>query len=101
MGSVGMGSWIILLTGRDDSDLLILQVKQATTSVLSRFAGPSSYLSQGKRVVAGQQLMQATSDIFLGWHPAGKDRARGSATATSASCGTGSTRCRSRPCGRA
>jgi uncharacterized protein (DUF2252 family) len=70
VGSVGMGCWIILLTGRDDSDLLILQVKQATTSVLSRFAGPSSYLSQGKRAVAGQQLMQATSDIFLGWHPA-------------------------------
>jgi hypothetical protein len=72
VGSVGMGCWIVLLTGRDSSDLLILQVKQATTSVLSRFAGPSSYLSMGKRVVAGQQLMQATSDIFLGWHPAAK-----------------------------
>ena len=77
VGSVGMGCWIILLTGRDDSDLLILQVKQATTSVLSRFAGPSSYLSQGKRAVAGQQLMQATSDIFLGWHPAGRDPGQG------------------------
>jgi Uncharacterized protein conserved in bacteria (DUF2252) len=77
VGSVGMGSWIILLTGRDDSDLLLLQVKQATTSVLSRFAGPSSYLSQGKRAVAGQQLMQATSDIFLGWHPAGRDPSQG------------------------
>jgi Uncharacterized protein conserved in bacteria (DUF2252) len=77
VGSVGMGSWIILLTGRDDSDLLLLQVKQATTSVLSRFAGPSSYLSQGKRAVAGQQLMQATSDIFLGWHPAGRDPSHG------------------------
>jgi hypothetical protein len=70
VGSVGMGCWIILLTGRDDSDLLMLQVKQATTSALSQFAGPTRYLSQGKRVVAGQQLMQATSDIFLGWHPA-------------------------------
>jgi hypothetical protein len=77
VGSVGMGSWIILLTGRDDGDLLILQVKQATTSVLSRFAGPSSYLSQGKRAVAGQELMQATSDIFLGWHPAGKNPSQG------------------------
>jgi uncharacterized protein (DUF2252 family) len=77
VGSVGMGCWIILLTGRDDGDLLILQVKQATTSVLSRFAGPSSYLSQGKRVVAGQELMQATSDIFLGWHPAEKNPGQG------------------------
>ncbi len=73
VGSVGTGCWIILLTGRDPSDLLILQVKQAMASVLSRFAGPSNYLSMGKRVVAGQQLMQATSDIFLGWHPAPKD----------------------------
>ena len=70
VGSVGMGCWILLLTGRDDSDLLMLQVKQATTSALSQFAGPTRYLSQGKRVVTGQQLMQATSDIFLGWHPA-------------------------------
>jgi Uncharacterized protein conserved in bacteria (DUF2252) len=69
VGSVGTGCWIILLTGRDASDVLILQVKQAMASVLSRFAGPSRYLSMGKRVVAGQQLMQATSDIFLGWHP--------------------------------
>ena len=73
VGSVGTGCWIILLTGRDPSDVLILQVKQAMASVLSRFAGPSSYLSMGKRVVAGQQLMQATSDIFLGWHPAPRD----------------------------
>jgi hypothetical protein len=73
VGSVGTGCWIILLTGRDPSDVLILQVKQAMASVLSRFAGPSNYLSMGKRVVAGQQLMQATSDIFLGWHPAPRD----------------------------
>ena len=68
VGSVGMGCWIILLTGRDPSDLLVLQVKQATTSVLSAFAGPTVYHSQGKRVVCGQQLMQEASDIFLGWH---------------------------------
>ena len=73
VGSVGTGCWITLLTGRDSSDVLVLQVKQAVASVLSRYAGPTSYLSQGKRVVAGQQLMQATSDIFLGWHPAAKD----------------------------
>jgi uncharacterized protein (DUF2252 family) len=73
VGSVGTGCWIALFTGRDSSDLLILQVKQAMASALSRFAGPTSYLSQGKRVVAGQQLMQATSDIFLGWHPPSKD----------------------------
>jgi hypothetical protein len=77
VGSVGMGCWIILLTGRDDSDLLILQVKQAVASVLSRSAGASRYHSQGERAVAGQQLMQATSDIFLGWHPAEKDPSRG------------------------
>ncbi len=80
VGSVGMGCWIILLTGRDDSDLLMLQVKQATTSALSKFAGPTRYLSQGKRVVTGQQLMQATSDIFLGWHPAPGTAVPGEAT---------------------
>jgi uncharacterized protein (DUF2252 family) len=65
VGSVGTRCWIILLTGRDDSDPLLLQVKEATTSVL----GPDSPDPQGEghRVVAGQRLMQATSDIFLGW----------------------------------
>ena len=74
VGSVGMGCWIILLTGRDPSDLLVLQVKQATTSVLSAFAGPTVYHSKGKRVVSGQQLMQEASDIFLGWHSPGRAR---------------------------
>ena len=74
VGSVGMGCWIVLLTGRDPSDLVILQVKQATASVLSQFAGPSRYVSQGERVVTGQQLMQAAGDIFLGWsRAAGND----------------------------
>jgi uncharacterized protein (DUF2252 family) len=71
VGSVGMRCWIALLTGRDSHDLLFLQLKQAQPSVLSQFAGASRYPCQGERVVAGQRLMQASSDIFLGWHRAG------------------------------
>jgi hypothetical protein len=56
--------------GRDESDPLFLQVKEADESVLSRFVGTSKYTNQGQRVVAGQQLMQASSDIFLGWQRA-------------------------------
>ena len=67
MGSVGTRCWIVLLLGRDDSDPLFLQVKEAEASVLSRFVGASKYANQGQRVVAGQRLMQASSDIFLGW----------------------------------
>ena len=67
VGSVGTRCWIILMLGRDDSDPLFLQVKEAEPSVLSRFVGASKYANQGQRVVAGQRLMQATSDIFLGW----------------------------------
>ena len=67
VGSVGTRCWIILLLGRDTNDPLFLQVKEAEASVLSRFAGASKYTNQGQRVVAGQRLMQATSDIFLGW----------------------------------
>ena len=67
VGSVGTRCWIVLLLGRDTSDPLFLQVKEAEESVLSRFVGASSYTNQGQRVVAGQRLMQATSDIFLGW----------------------------------
>ena len=67
VGSVGTRCWIILLLGRDDSDPLFLQVKEAEASVLSRFVGASKYANQGQRVVAGQRLMQAASDIFLGW----------------------------------
>jgi uncharacterized protein (DUF2252 family) len=68
IGSVGLRCWIVLLTGRDYGDLLFLQVKEAQQSVLSQYAGPSRDRSQGERVVAGQRLMQVTSDIFLGWH---------------------------------
>jgi uncharacterized protein (DUF2252 family) len=67
VGSVGTRCWIILMFGRDDSDPLFLQVKEAEASVLSRFVGASKYTNQGQRVVAGQRLMQASSDIFLGW----------------------------------
>ncbi len=67
VGSVGTRCWIVLMLGRDQSDPLFLQVKEAEASVLSRFAGASRYANQGQRVVAGQRLMQASSDIFLGW----------------------------------
>jgi uncharacterized protein (DUF2252 family) len=67
VGSVGTRCWIVLMLGRDDSDPLFLQVKEAQESVLSRFLGASKYANQGQRVVAGQRLMQASSDIFLGW----------------------------------
>jgi uncharacterized protein (DUF2252 family) len=67
VGSVGTRCWIALMLGRDDADPLFLQVKEAEASVLSRFVGASKYANQGERVVAGQRLMQASSDIFLGW----------------------------------
>ena len=67
VGSVGTRCWIVLMLGRDDSDPLFLQVKEAEASVLSRFVGASKFKNQGQRVVAGQRLMQASSDIFLGW----------------------------------
>lgn len=72
VGSVGTRCWIVLLRGRDDSDPLFLQVKQAQPSVLERFVParlrpPERPDSEGQRVVEGQRLMQAASDIFLGW----------------------------------
>ncbi|MFF4253532.1 DUF2252 domain-containing protein [Streptomyces sp. NPDC001663] len=67
VGSVGTRCWIILLLGRDDQDPLLLQAKEAGESVLAEFTAPSAYANQGERVVAGQRLMQATSDMFLGW----------------------------------
>jgi uncharacterized protein (DUF2252 family) len=67
VGSVGTRCWIVLLLGQDDADPLFLQVKEASKSVLSGYAGASRYANQGQRVVAGQRLMQAASDIFLGW----------------------------------
>jgi uncharacterized protein (DUF2252 family) len=72
VGSVGTRSWVALFVGRDENDTLILQVKEAEASVLERFAGRSPYRNHGQRVVAGQRLMQAASDIFLGWHRVAK-----------------------------
>jgi uncharacterized protein (DUF2252 family) len=68
VGSVGTRAWILLMLGRDDQDPLFLQAKEAQESVLERFVGKSQYANSGQRVVAGQRLMQAASDIFLGWH---------------------------------
>jgi uncharacterized protein (DUF2252 family) len=67
VGSVGTRCWVVLMLGADDSDPLLLQVKEAEASVLSQFTSPSQFPSEGQRVVAGQRLMQAASDIFLGW----------------------------------
>jgi uncharacterized protein (DUF2252 family) len=67
VGSVGTRCYIMLLTGRDQNDPLFLQVKEAQPSVLERFLGSSTYSHHGERVVAGQRLMQAATDIFLGW----------------------------------
>jgi uncharacterized protein (DUF2252 family) len=67
VGSVGTRCYLLLLIGRDADDPLFLQVKEAQASVLERFLDKSEYLHHGERVVAGQRLMQATSDIFLGW----------------------------------
>jgi uncharacterized protein (DUF2252 family) len=67
VGSVGTRCWIILMLGGEDSDPLFLQVKEAEESVLCRFVGAGKFANQGQRVVAGQRLMQAASDIFLGW----------------------------------
>jgi uncharacterized protein (DUF2252 family) len=67
VGSVGTRAWVLLLEAGDGIEPLFLQAKEAQRSVLAEFAGESKYRNQGQRVVAGQHLMQATSDIFLGW----------------------------------
>ena len=67
VGSVGTRAWIVLMRGRDDADPLLLQAKEAEASVLERFLPASEYEQHGERVVRGQRLMQAASDIFLGW----------------------------------
>jgi uncharacterized protein (DUF2252 family) len=67
VGSVGARAWILLLVGRDDADPLFLQFKEAHASVLEPFLGPSQFSHYGRRVVDGQQMMQAASDIMLGW----------------------------------
>ena len=67
VGSVGTRAFMVLLQGRDDADPLFLQVKEATASVLEDHLPKSRYATPGQRVVEGQRLMQAASDIFLGW----------------------------------
>jgi uncharacterized protein (DUF2252 family) len=67
VGSVGTRAWILLFEGLDGGDPLFLQAKEAQASVLSGFVKTSGYKNQGERVVNGQHLMQASSDIFLGW----------------------------------
>ncbi len=67
VGSVGTRAWIALMLGRDGQDPLFLQIKEAEASVLEEFLGPSEFTNHGERVVTGQRLMQASSDIFLGW----------------------------------
>ena len=67
VGSVGTRAWILLLEGPGPDDVLFLQAKEAEASVLERFTKKSAYNNHGARVVAGQRLMQASSDIFLGW----------------------------------
>jgi uncharacterized protein (DUF2252 family) len=67
VGSVGTRSWVALLVGRDQDDPLFLQIKEAEASVLEPYAGKSQFANHGQRVVTGQRLMQAASDIFLGW----------------------------------
>jgi uncharacterized protein (DUF2252 family) len=73
VGSVGTRCFIVFLEGRDDSDPLFLQVKQAEKSALEAHFPPSVYDHSGHRVVEGQQLMQASSDVFLGWTSAVED----------------------------
>jgi len=67
VGSVGTRAWVALLFGADEREPLLLQMKQAERSVLERFVGKSRFANHGERVVTGQRLMQASSDIFLGW----------------------------------
>jgi uncharacterized protein (DUF2252 family) len=67
VGSVGTRAWVVLMDAADGAEPLFLQAKEAQPSVLAEYAGRSRYNNQGERVVAGQHLQQAQSDIFLGW----------------------------------
>jgi uncharacterized protein (DUF2252 family) len=69
VGSVGLRAYIVLMQGRAPGDLLVLQAKEAVSSVLSPYWGRSGCARHGERVVVGQRLMQAASDPFLGWAP--------------------------------
>jgi uncharacterized protein (DUF2252 family) len=67
VGSVGTRAWVLLMDAMDGVEPLFLQAKEVQPSVLAAYCGRSQYTNQGERVVAGQHLMQAESDIFLGW----------------------------------
>ena len=67
VGSVGTRAWIVVLQGADESDSLVLQIKEAQDSVLERFVGKSRHFNHGHRVVSGQRAMQTASDMLLGW----------------------------------
>lgn len=67
VGSVGTGAWVMLLQGRHPSDLLVLQIKEAVTSVLEPYTSASAFAQHGERVVQGQRILQTAGDIFLGW----------------------------------
>ena len=67
VGSVGTRAWVVLLLGRDDNDPLLMQVKEAEPSVMERYLGACGYANAAERVVQGEKLMQASSDILLGW----------------------------------
>ena len=84
VGSVGTRAFIVLLQGRDAGDPLFLQVKEATASVLEDHLPKSRFKRHGERVVHGQRMMQAASDIFLGWTTGGT----WTATSTGGSCAT-------------
>ena len=84
VGSVGTRAFIALLQGRDEQDPLFLQVKEATASVLEDHLPKSRFKQPGERVVQGQRMMQAASDIFLGWTKG----VRTTATSTGANCAT-------------
>jgi uncharacterized protein (DUF2252 family) len=70
VGSVGTRCWVVLMRGRDDGDPLLLQVKEAQPSVVAVHLGLPKQRHEGLRVVAGQRVMQAASDVFLGWQRA-------------------------------
>ena len=67
VGSVGLAAFVVLMRGRDDDDLMALQIKQAEASVLEEYTKASRYSQHGHRVVAGQRYLQAATDSFLGW----------------------------------
>ena len=68
VGSVGTRAWVVLMIGVDETDPLVLQVKEAQPSVLEPVLRKSEFANAGQRVVSGQRMMQTASDIFLGWH---------------------------------